>query len=219
MASSTRRTGASPRPGRAAPAWRAASLVATIDSDLQYQPEDLLRLRRALYDYSVDVVQGWRSWVGRRKDERYHISRGFNFLLNTAFGMELEDNKSGFVLCAREVFQDLLTYKGSYFYWQSFIMVAAHAKGYSYQADRDAVRAAQAGQSFLDKKALQRQRARASYDLGKAVWEYRARPRPPDVAHQFLRRHPVIDRCARSAIRCAQRSGASTWRRSIRRTG
>ena len=40
--------------------------VAIIDADLQYQPEDILRLYRALMDSSVDIVQGWRSrteWV------------------------------------------------------------------------------------------------------------------------------------------------------------
>src|ERR671926_509440 len=64
--------------------WRSAvavargKLVATIDADLQYQPEDLLRLRRELYDHAVDVVQGWRSTVGRRKDRRYTLSRGLN---------------------------------------------------------------------------------------------------------------------------------------------
>jgi phenylacetate-CoA ligase len=180
-------------------AWKSGAaiargrLVATIDSDLQYQPEDLLRLRRALLEYSVDVVQGWRSWVGRRKDERYHISRAFNFLLNTAFGMKLEDNKSGFVVCAKEVFQDLLTYKGSYFYWQSFVMVAAHAKGYSYKQVETLFEQRKAGTSFLDKKAFSAS-VKSVYDLGKAVWEYRARARPPDVAHQFLRQHPVSDR-------------------------
>lgn len=168
-------------------------LVATIDADLQYQPEDLLRLRRALYEYSVDVAQGWRSWVGRRKDERYHISRAFNFMLNTAFGMKLEDNKSGFVVCAREVFQDLLTYKGSYFYWQSFVMVAAIAKGYSYKEVETLFEERKAGVSFLNKKAFGAS-VKSVFDLGKAVWEYRAQARPPDIAHQFLRQHPVSDR-------------------------
>lgn len=167
-------------------------LVATIDADLQYQPEDLLRLRRALYEHSVDVVQGWRSWVGREKDQRYHISRAFNFMLNTAFGMRLEDNKSGFVMCAREVFQDLLTYEGNYFYWQSFIMVAAHAKGYSYKEIETLFEQRKAGVSFLDKKAAQAS-VKSVYDLGKALWEYRTSG-PADVAHQFLRRHPVVDR-------------------------
>ena len=47
-----------------------APIVAIIDSDLQYQPEDLLRLRRELLDSSVDIVQGWRSSVGRERDSR-----------------------------------------------------------------------------------------------------------------------------------------------------
>lgn len=168
-------------------------LVAVIDSDLQYQPEDLLRLRRALYEHSVDVVQGWRSWVGRVKDKRYHISRAFNALLNTAFGMHLQDNKSGFVMCAREVFEDLLTYEGSYFYWQSFVMVAAHAKGYSYKEIETLFEQRRQGQSFLDQHAL-RASVKSVFDLAKAVREYRAEARPADVAHHFLKRYPVVDR-------------------------
>lgn len=182
-----------------AAAWRSGAavargkLVATIDADLQYQPEDLLRLRRELYEHSVDVVQGWRSAVGRRKDRRYHLSRGFNHLLNGTFGMSLKDNKSGFVMCAREVFQDLLTYKGSYFYWQSFVLVAAHAKGYSYKEVETLFEERRQGVSFLDKTAHLAV-VRSFYDLGKAAWEYRVRRAPPDVATQFLRRYPVVDR-------------------------
>jgi phenylacetate-CoA ligase len=57
-----------------AQAWktgaRAASapIVAIIDADLQYQPEDLLRLYRELFDHSVDIVQGFRSSIGRERD-------------------------------------------------------------------------------------------------------------------------------------------------------
>jgi phenylacetate-CoA ligase len=49
--------------------------VAIIDGDLQYQPEDILRLYRTLIDSSVDVVQGWRSSVGRERGARYSLSR------------------------------------------------------------------------------------------------------------------------------------------------
>jgi phenylacetate-CoA ligase len=183
-----------------AAAWRSGAavargvLVATIDADLQYQPEDLLRLRRALYDHSVDVVQGWRSAVGRRQDPRYHLSRGLNFLLNRAFGMSLQDNKSGFVMCAREVFQDLLTYKGSYFYWQSFIMVAAHMKGYSYKEIETLFEQRRQGVSFLEGRRAFVATAKSFYDLGLASLEYRLRHIPPDIANQFLRRYPVADR-------------------------
>src|SRR5207247_2888515 len=72
-----------------------APLVALIDADVQYQPEDLLRLHRALLEYSVDVVQGWRSPVGRERGPRYRLSRGFNTLLNFPFGMRSEERRVG----------------------------------------------------------------------------------------------------------------------------
>jgi phenylacetate-CoA ligase len=176
-------------------------LIATIDADLQYQPEDLIRLRRELYEYSVDVVQGWRSAVGRHRDERYYLSRGLNSLLNGVFGMGLQDNKSGFVVASREVFQDLLTYEGRYFYWQSFVMVAAHAKGYSYKEVETVFESRKQGTSFLAGTSAYRAAAKSFVDLSKAAWEYRVTRTPPDVAHQFLRRYPVIDRSEeRSAL-------------------
>src|SRR6187455_2937398 len=76
-----------------AAAWRSgtdaaeAPTVAVLDADLQYQPEDVLRLYRTLMDHSIDVVQGWRSSVGRERGQRYYLSRGFNTMLNAAFGM------------------------------------------------------------------------------------------------------------------------------------
>jgi phenylacetate-CoA ligase len=170
-----------------------AHFVAVIDADLQYQPEDLLRLRRELRETSVDIVQGKRSSVGRAKDSRYYYSRGLNKLLNATFGMDLEDNKSGFVMCAREVFEDLLTYTGSYFYWQSFIMVAAHAKGYSYKEVETLFESRRQGQSFLENTAL-RAVTRSFVDLPKAAWEYRLSKSFHDAGLQFTRRHPVVDR-------------------------
>lgn len=169
------------------------AIVAIIDSDLQYQPEDLLRLHRELMETSVDVVQGWRSAVGRERGARYHLSRGLNLLLNATFSMSLQDNKSGFVMCAKEVMEDLLTYEGDYAYWQSFIMVAAHSKGYSYKAIETLFENRRAGKSFLDDTAY-RAAARSLVDVGRAAWEYRIRRRAPDVSAQFLRRHGVEDR-------------------------
>src|SRR6185369_15477060 len=128
----------------------------------------------------VDVVQGWRSAVGRRKDRRYTLSRGLNTLLNSVFSMDLQDNKSGFVVCAREVFEDLLTYRGTYFYWQSFVMVAAHAKGYSYKQIETLFEQRRQGTSFLDQTAVSAS-VKSFYDLGKAAWEYRVRSHVFDV--------------------------------------
>jgi phenylacetate-CoA ligase len=177
-----------------AEAWRTGvraargAIVCITDSDLQYQPEDILRLRRTLIEHSVDVVQGWRSAIGRRRDSRYYLSRGFNSLLNASFGMNLKDNKSGFACASKEVFEDLLAYKGRYFYWQSFIMVAAHAKGYSYREVECLFEERRQGTSFLEKQAY-RASARSLFDLGRAAIEYRKRGLPRQ--HQrFEQRQP-----------------------------
>lgn len=177
-------------------AWRSGLSAATghavaiMDADLQYQPEDLLRLHRTLLETSVDVVQGWRSPVGRKRDQRYWISRGFNVLLNSTFGMHLKDNKSGFVCCAREVMEDLLTYDGEYRYWQSFIMVAAHAKGYEYREVETLFEDRRQGVSFLDGSRAFAVAAESFVDLAKAAREYRLTAPPRDPTAQFLRRHP-----------------------------
>ena len=182
-----------------AAAWKTGTAAArgkyvcVIDADLQYQPEDILRLHRTLIESSVDLVQGWRSAVGREKDTRFHLSRGLNAILNTAFDMSLHDNKSGFVICEREVMQDLLSYEGNYHFWQSFIMVAAHAKGYAYRDLEILFESRKQGTSFLDKGAY-RASLLSFADIGKALWEYRLHRPVPDVATHFLKRYPVIDR-------------------------
>ena len=189
-----------------AAAWRTGvhaargACVAVLDADLQYQPEDILRLYRTLMDHSVDVVQGWRSPVGRERDRRYFLSRGFNAFLNGAFGMKLKDNKSGFVCCAREVMRDLLTYQGSYHYWQSFIMVAAHAKGYSYREVETLFENRRQGTSFLEQTAY-RAAARSFVDLGRAVVEYRFGQKPRDVGRQLCEEHgvPIREPVSRAA--------------------
>lgn len=179
-----------------AAAWRTGvesavgRYVAVIDADLQYQPEDLLRLHNALLDHSVDVAQGWRSPVGRERGARYNISRAFNTMLNTAFGMDLKDNKSGFVCCPREVMNDILTYEGDYHYWQSFIMVAAHAKGYSIRQVETLFEPRRQGESFLDRNTLKAS-LRSFVDLGRAMKEYRLGAPSHSVSEKFLSNHPI----------------------------
>ena len=55
--------------------------VCFIDADLQHLPEDVYRLLREIQHSHVDLVQGYRSSVGRLKDSRYILSKGLNFLL------------------------------------------------------------------------------------------------------------------------------------------
>jgi phenylacetate-CoA ligase len=161
-----------------AEAWRTglaattAPLVAVIDSDLQYQPEDLLVLHREFMTHGVDLVQGWRSAAGRERGPRYALSRGFNYLLNATFGMRLRDIKSGFVLCPREVLGALIDYQGPYNYWQSFILVAAHAKGYRYREVEVLFEPRRQGRSFLEGQTI-RAATRSVVDVTRAVSEYR----------------------------------------------
>ena len=189
-----------------------------LDADLQYQPEDILRLRREMEVSNVDIVQGWRSPVGRDKGPRYYYSRGLNAMLNAAFGMDLKDNKSGFILCAREVMEDLLSYRGSYYYWQSFIMVAAHAKGYTYKQIETLFENRRAGKSFLD-NAQMKAVARSFVDIGKALVEYRLAPAVAvDAAH--VPRSRAAAGARRAGADVAPRStGTATWRCSARPTG
>lgn len=161
-----------------AAAWRTGAAaargthVAIIDADLQYQPEEIPVLYRELLASGVDIVQGWRSSVQTFQGSRTVLSRGLNAILNGVFGMRLRDNKSGFLCCPRPVFQDLLTYRGHYAYWQSFIMVAAHAKGYRYLEVRAEFRTRQHGESFLARSAY-RAAFRNLVDVGRAFREYR----------------------------------------------
>jgi phenylacetate-CoA ligase len=123
--------------------------VCLIDADLQYQPEDIDRLYRELRFSHADVAQGWRSSVGRLRDSRWTLSRGLNFLLNACFGMRARDNKSGFVLCRRVVLEEILSHRFHYRYFQTFITVSAHAKGYTIREIETLFESRRQGRSFI----------------------------------------------------------------------
>ena len=85
------------------------------------------------------MAQGTRSSIERLRDSRLTFSRGFNLLLNLAFRTWATDSKSGFVLAPTPVMKDVVSYRGPYRYFQTFISVAAKAKGYSVLRGRDAI--------------------------------------------------------------------------------
>ena len=64
------------------------------------------------------------------------------------------DSKSGFVLAPRRVLEDVLSYQRRYRYFQTFITVAAKAKGYSVLEVETLFQPRYAGKSFLGGKAL-----------------------------------------------------------------
>jgi phenylacetate-CoA ligase len=163
--------------------------VCLIDADLQYQPEDVARLHREVLHTRVDMVQGYRSSIGRQRDSRYHLSKGLNFMLNTLFGMRLRDNKSGFVIARRETLADILHRRYSYAYFQTFIAVSAHAKGYSIREIETVFETRLVGQSFIPSFPL-RLMLRVLFDLAKGFVEFRLAPKQESLVADFLKRHP-----------------------------
>ncbi len=104
-----------------------AEVVCLIDSDLQNRPEDIPRLWQAYEREQPDLVRAVRHPKNVRT--RLFFSRCLNHLLNLTFGMRLRDNKSGFILCGRELLHKLLDHRYEYRYFQSFIGAAAGVRG------------------------------------------------------------------------------------------
>ncbi|MFA6006392.1 MAG: glycosyltransferase [Candidatus Paceibacterota bacterium] len=169
------------------------NLVCIIDGDLQNLPEDIIRLYRDYTQSNVDLVQGWRSSIGRQKGTRYLLSIALNKILNVLFGMRSRDNKSGFILTRREVFLDVLQHRFSYFYFQSLITVAAHAKGYSIREVETLFDKRLVGQSFLRSFPLLVV-AKALADIGKAFFEYRIRFNSITLLERFSDENNVLDK-------------------------
>jgi phenylacetate-CoA ligase len=151
------------------------SYVCLIDADLQYQPEDIDRLYRELRFSHADVVQGWRTSIGRRRDSRWLLSRGLNVLLNLFFSMRSRDNKSGFVVCRRVVLEEILSRRFRYRYFQTFIMVSAHAKGYTIREAETLFEDRRQGRSFMGTVPIG-VIWRVLVDLIKAIVEFRVWP-------------------------------------------
>jgi len=147
--------------------------VCLIDADLQYQPEDIYRLYREIRFSNVDLVQGTRSSIGRLRDNRYLLSVGLNRLLNLCFGMRASDNKSGFVLCRRDVLAEILRHRHRYRYFQTFITVAAHARGYTIREVETLFESRIHGTSFIRSRLPIGLIADCLLDVVKAIHEYR----------------------------------------------
>jgi phenylacetate-CoA ligase len=146
--------------------------VCFIDADLQNPPEDVWRLYQELLFTRADLVQGIRSTLVRERDSRYYLSRGLNVLLNALFGMRAPDNKSGFVLGRKEILEDVLRHRFRYKYYQTFIRVAAHFRGYTVRDVETLFEKRLAGESFMARFPL-RVVSGVFIDLAKALFEFR----------------------------------------------
>ncbi|HMI91017.1 MAG TPA: glycosyltransferase [Polyangiales bacterium] len=197
-------------------AWRSGvhasrgRYVCLIDADLQNRPEDIARLYRALREppsgTEADplpamvpvMVQGQRVMAGGDAlDPRRLLSRGLAAGLAALFGLGLRDAKSGFVLAERDALIDVLTHRYAYRHFQTYVAVAARARGLRVHAVETRFEPRRAGQSSLGRWPL-RVVAGALIDTAKALVEYRVRPRPPDpvaaclAAQRPLRRDPPL---------------------------
>ncbi len=171
-------------------AWRTGidtavgDVVCLIDADLQNPPEAITRLWIELHTKNVHVVQGFRSSIQWDRDARFISSRGLNMVLNTVFGDRARDNKSGFVMAPRAILADILDFKHDYKYPQTFIRVAARAKGYSVAETETLFQPRVVGTSFLDATPSARIYADVLTDLVHGVGEFgRGSRHPVEALH------------------------------------
>lgn len=147
--------------------------LVTIDADLQYRPEDIASLYERITKGDSDMVQGWRRVQKQRSALRKTLTSGLSGLLNLVFKMNLKDNKSGFILYKRDVLGDVLNDDSMFYYFQHFVTIAAHAKGYRIVQLPVTFDQRYSGESFITKPF--RFSLKAALDIPKAIWEYRIR--------------------------------------------
>jgi phenylacetate-CoA ligase len=123
--------------------------VCVIDSDLQYQPEDIEKLYLEAQKLESEFVQGCRIPDENYKFERLLMSRVLNGMLNFLFRMDSLDNKSGFFVCKHGTLSRLLDHKFNYYYFQSFISVAAHKRAMSISELMTEFKVREKGTSFI----------------------------------------------------------------------
>ena len=176
-------------------AWRSGLQAARgvyvcfIDADLQHLPEDVYRLLREIQLSNADLVQGYRSSVGRLRNSRYILSKGLNLILNVMFGMNMRDNKCGFVIARKEVLEDILAHRYHYRYFQTFITVSATAKGYTTRSIETLFESRLLGESFLSRFPT-RVVLWSFVDLVKGLVEFRLARKKENILADFLAENP-----------------------------
>jgi phenylacetate-CoA ligase len=165
--------------------------VAIMDGDLQYLPEDVYRMYRELRYTNADIVQGWRSHIGRARDFRYLMSRVLHHILRLLFGMRLSDIKSGFLVCDRDIFIDILRRRFSYHYFQTFIAISAHHKGYRIAEIESLFEERKLGESFISAFPI-KMIGKNLVDVAKGLVEFRLLSARTNTLHDALARHPTV---------------------------
>lgn len=104
--------------------------IVIIDADLQYNPKDILKLYKMLKYTGADVVQGVRCNTFSTSFLRKFLSKVFAVILNLMFLNFYRDIKSGFLICRKEIFMDVLKENKNYRCFQHFIGIAFISLGY-----------------------------------------------------------------------------------------
>jgi phenylacetate-CoA ligase len=100
--------------------------VCLIDSDLQNPPESVFEMLGKLVDEKADLVRAVRRPVANLSAQRFIMSRTLNFCLNKSFHMSSEDNKSGFVIARKDDMLKIVTPRGQYRHFQTFVGASAN---------------------------------------------------------------------------------------------
>lgn len=164
--------------------------VCLIDADLQNLPEDVGRMYAEIKFSRYDVVQGWRSHVKNFSGGRVTLSRGLNFLLNLFYGMSSKDNKSSFLICRKEVLEDILDYRFHYKYFQTNLGGAIKYKGYSVRQMETLFLERRVGKSFLPRFPLKIS-VETFIDLIKGFVEFRLLDIYDTSLRNFLKVHSI----------------------------
>lgn len=143
-----------------------------IDADLQYQPEDIIFLYNSILNYPEDLVQGYRSSIGRLKDSRFIYSKTLNIMLNLIFSMNLRDNKSGFILCKTEKLREIFNVRFKYKTFQTFLLVAANYRAVKIREIEVLFLDRLVGKSFIPSLPI-KLIANVLFDFVKALYEFR----------------------------------------------
>ncbi len=160
--------------------------ICIMDADLQNQPEDIYRLYKTIILYNTDIVQGYRSSVGRLRESRYLLSKGLNFILNFLFNVNLQDVKSGFIIARNPILKDLTRTRNNYRYWHTFPMVIAKKRNYTYREIETIFLDRKVGQSFIKKFPIYLILL-VLIDIFKAFFEFNIQSDYDNTLHKFVK--------------------------------
>ncbi|MEK9131667.1 MAG: glycosyltransferase [Patescibacteria group bacterium] len=165
--------------------------VALIDADLQYMPEDIGKLYRAITSTSVDIVHGFRSSIGRIKKPRRILNGILNTKIKILFGLKLIDPTSSFLICKKEVIGDILHFRYPYKFFQILVLPIAKTRGYTISQIEILLQDRLLGVSTIGRSTL----LTALYttrDIFRAFIEFRINHKTEDALEIFLTKHSPL---------------------------